>query len=212
MPLFIVKQKDGSNIDIADGIKLDIQGLKIIGDNVVDWNEPIQQNFMILSNAILNNKDEFDTMKTSVETSQSSASDEFSSIHQTLLQKANSSSVYDRDTMDTLLNGKSDVMHSHNQYVTATDIDTALALKQNVLTAGTNITINNGVISANDTSIDWSEITSKPSNVSSFTNDAGYQTASQVQTLVSSAVPNIDLSAYYTKAEIGTISDLLAQL
>lgn len=52
MATFSVRAKDGSLVEIPDGSIIEIQGLKIIGDNVTDWNEPIQQNFLIVSNAI----------------------------------------------------------------------------------------------------------------------------------------------------------------
>ena len=94
--------------------------------------------------------------------------------------------------------------------------------------AGTNVTIDaNGVISANDSSVAWSEITSKPtfatvatsgsysdlSNkptiptvptvVSSFTNDSDYQTSAQVNTAIQ-AVVGAAPAALDTLAEIAT--------
>lgn len=50
MPAFKVKTRDETLIDVPDGVELSLQGLRIIGDNVPDWNEPIQQNMMKLSN------------------------------------------------------------------------------------------------------------------------------------------------------------------
>lgn len=127
MPLFKVKIQDGSNIDVPDNVELSLQGLRIIGDNKVDWNEPIQQNFMVLSNEIKDNKSEFDTLKTSVESSNTSSTEAITSMHTTLLLKANASDVYDRSTMDTFLDGKSDVSHSHANYASAEDVANIVA-------------------------------------------------------------------------------------
>lgn len=79
-------------------------------------------------------------------------------------------------------------------YPTQQDMETALATKQDVLTAGSGISISNNVISADISTVNWSDINDKPTfadvatsgdyndlvnkpvNVSEFTNDANYVT------------------------------------
>lgn len=79
-------------------------------------------------------------------------------------------------------------------YPTQQDMETALATKQDVLTAGSGISISNNVISADISTVNWSDINNKPTfadvatsgdyndlvnkpvNVSEFTNDANYVT------------------------------------
>ena len=96
-----------------------------------------------------------------------------------------------------------------NNYYTKSETDTALGGKQDTLTAGANITITNNVISATgggggtQVQADWNQtdntqvdyiknkptIPVVPTNVSAFTNDAGYLTQHQ------------SLANYYTKTE-----------
>ncbi len=53
----------------------------------------------------------------------------------------------------------------------------SLADKQDILTAGNGISISNDTISADNTIARTSQIPTVPTNVSSFTNDAGYLTS-----------------------------------
>lgn len=57
---------------------------------------------------------------------------------------------------------------------------------------GAGLAISNGVLSATGggtaDAVDWSNVTNKPTNVSSFTNDAKYQTETQVSTTVTNAI------------------------
>lgn len=53
----------------------------------------------------------------------------------------------------------------------------SLADKQDILTAGSGISISNDTISADNTIARTSQIPTVPTNVSSFTNDAGYLTS-----------------------------------
>lgn len=94
-----------------------------------------------------------------------------------------------------------------NNYYTKSETDTALGGKQDTLTAGANISIQNNVISASGAAAqiqsDWNQtdvnsvdyiknkptIPVVPTNVSAFTNDAGYLTQHQ------------SLANYYTKTE-----------
>ena len=101
---------------------------------------------------------------------------------------------------------------SLDDYYTKTEVDADLAAKQDTLTAGANITIENNVISAQgggtaQVQADWNQsdssavdfiknkptIPTVPTNVSAFTNDAGYLTQHQ------------SLADYYTKSEMDTM-------
>lgn len=57
---------------------------------------------------------------------------------------------------------------------------------------GAGLAINSGVLSATGggtaDAVDWDNVTNKPTKVSEFTNDAGYQTSSQVDTIVTNAI------------------------
>ena len=61
MATFQVKLKSGDNVDIPDNVKVEIQGMQIIGDNVPDWNEPIQQNFVKIGGMLLDQADAIGT-------------------------------------------------------------------------------------------------------------------------------------------------------
>ena len=57
---------------------------------------------------------------------------------------------------------------------------------------GAGLVVNDGVLSATGggtaDSVDWSNVQNKPTKVSEFTNDAGYQTASQVNTIIEGVI------------------------
>lgn len=57
---------------------------------------------------------------------------------------------------------------------------------------GAGLTINSGVLSATGggvaDSVDWSNVQNKPTKVSDFTNDAGYQTSEQVNSSIQSVI------------------------
>ena len=124
-------------------------------------------------------------------------------IHPTDTSRASQS---DLAALASVVDGKADASSTYSK----SDIDTALAGKQDKLTAGQNITIDsNNVISATgggsveQVQSDWNQsdstkvdyiknkpsIPTVPTNVSAFTNDAGYLTQHQ------------SLSDYYTKTE-----------
>lgn len=48
-------------------------------------------------------------------------------------------------------------------------------------------------------SVDWSNVQNKPTNVSEFTNDAGYQTASDVSSAISTATEGLATETYVTE-------------
>jgi hypothetical protein len=83
MATFKVMLKDGSLVDVHDNTELSIQGLRVIGDNVIDWNEPYNQNFLVLSNGILTNADD-------------------------ILLKADADSVYTKTESDGIIDTKAD--------------------------------------------------------------------------------------------------------
>lgn len=60
---------------------------------------------------------------------------------------------------------------------------------------GAGLAINQGVLSATGggtaDSVDWANVQNRPTKVSEFTNDSGYQTASQVNSLISNAIADI---------------------
>lgn len=67
---------------------------------------------------------------------------------------------------------------------------------------GAGLEINSGVLSATGggtaDSVDWSNVQNKPTKLSQFTNDSGFQTASDVQSAINSAVS----SAYKYKGSV----------
>lgn len=71
---------------------------------------------------------------------------------------------------------------------------------------GAGLAINQGVLSATGggtaDSVDWSNVQNKPANVSEFTNDSGYQTANDVNTLISNAIADIQGIEYSIVTEL----------
>lgn len=67
---------------------------------------------------------------------------------------------------------------------------------------GAGLAMNDGVLSATGggtaDSVDWSNVQNKPTNLSQFTNDSGFQTANDVQSAINSAVS----SAYKYKGSV----------
>ena len=76
---------------------------------------------------------------------------------------------------------------------------------------GSGLAINNGVLSATGggtaDSVDWSNVQNKPTKLSNFTNDSGYQTESQVSTAISNAIANIQGISYSIVAELPTTGE-----
>ena len=75
----------------------------------------------------------------------------------------------------------------------------ATADKLGGVKVGAGLAINNGVLSATGggtaDSVDWSNVQNKPTKVSQFTNDSDYQTATQVNTAITS-------KGYQTSAQV----------
>lgn len=76
---------------------------------------------------------------------------------------------------------------------------------------GAGLAINNGVLSATGggtaDSVDWSNVQNKPSKLSEFTNDSGYQTASEVNTLITNAIADIQGIEYSIVTELPTTGE-----
>ena len=73
---------------------------------------------------------------------------------------------------------------------------------------GAGLAINSGVLSATGggtaDSVDWSNVQNKPTSLSEFTNDNGYQTASEVETMINSKVSSV----MKYKGTVATYTDL----
>ena len=111
--------------------------------------------------------------------------------------------------VENLLKGKVDTIDgkglSTNDYTTEEKnklaglnnytLPTASADTLGGIKVGAGLAINNGVLSATGggtaDSVDWSNVQNKPANVSEFTNDSGYQTANDVNTLITNAIADI---------------------
>jgi hypothetical protein len=63
---FTVENKDGSFIQIPDNTIVMYEGLSIQGDNLPDWNEPIQQNAVLTINRIIRAEETTATLSTRV--------------------------------------------------------------------------------------------------------------------------------------------------
>jgi hypothetical protein len=78
-------------------------------------------------------------------------------------------------------------------------LPTASASTLGGVKVGAGLAISNGVLSATGggtaDSVDWSNVQNKPTKVSEFTNDAGYQTATQVNTAITG-------KGYQTSAQV----------
>lgn len=68
---------------------------------------------------------------------------------------------------------------------------------------GAGLEIQNGVLNATGggtaDSVDWSNVQNRPTKVSEFTNDAGYQTSSEVQSAISTATTDMATKTYVTQ-------------
>lgn len=105
---------------------------------------------------------------------------------------------------------------------TQQDMETALATKQDVLTAGSGISISNNVISADISTVNWSDINDKPTfadvatsgdyndlvnkpvNVSEFNNDANYVTESQLETKQDTLVSGTNIKTINNQSLLGS--------
>ena len=68
---------------------------------------------------------------------------------------------------------------------------------------GAGLEIQDGVLNATGggtaDSVDWSNVQNRPTKVSEFTNDAGYQTSSEVQSAISTATTDMATKTYVTQ-------------
>lgn len=92
--------------------------------------------------------------------------------------------------MTTLLQKKNKLAELDNYTLPTASADTLGGVK-----VGAGLAINQGVLSATGggtaDSVDWANVQNRPTKVSEFTNDSGYQTASQVNSLISNAIADI---------------------
>lgn len=114
----------------------------------------------------------------------------------------------------TWLNGKVDKVTgkglSTNDYTTEEKNKLARLENYNLPTAsadtlggvkvGAGLSITNGVLSATGggtaDAVEWNNVLNKPTKVSEFTNDAGYQNSTQVQTLINNSIADIQGISY----------------
>lgn len=75
------------------------------------------------------------------------------------------------------------------------ELPTASADTLGGVKVGAGLAINGGVLSATGggtaDSVDWSNVQNRPTKVSEFTNDSGYQTASQVEATINAKVSSV---------------------
>ena len=118
---------------------------------------------------------------------------------------------YDETTVNSMFNAltiptKTSDLTNDSGFITNTDY--ASASTGGVVKVGSGLSIDaNGVLSSNGlTSVDWSDVTNKPTNVSYWTNDAGYITSAAVPTKTSDLTND---SGFITSASLPTkTSDL----
>ena len=81
-------------------------------------------------------------------------------------------------------------------------LPTASSTQLGGVKVGAGLAMNDGVLSATGggtaDSVDWSNVQNRPTNVSDFTNDAGYQTSAQVNTAITS-------KGYQTEAQVKAV-------
>lgn len=124
--------------------------------------------------------------------------------------------LYVVQKIKTWLNGKVDKVDgktlSTNDYTTAEKeklsgltnytLPTASATTLGGVKVGAGLAINSGVLSATGggtaDSVDWANVQNRPTKVSQFTNDSGYQTSAQVEATVTG-------KGYQTASDVTTI-------
>lgn len=252
MASYNITTRNGNIIAVPDFAKLNIDGLIIIGDQTPDWNEPYNLNFIALDKKIqlveqligssgevdlsgitddLNSiEQELATVKSSVTTNTTSVASINQSIVNINTRIDNVLSALDSKVDKVVGKGLSteDYTSAEKTKLAGLSNYTLPVASSTVLggvKAGTNISIDaNGVISANDTSVAWSEVTGKPTfsnvatsgsysdltnkptvptTVSTLVNDSGYQTLSQVNAAIQ-AVVGAAPAALDTLGEIAT--------
>lgn len=118
------------------------------------------------------------------------------------------SETYNQQEVNTLINSlsiptKTSDLVNDSGFITLTDIPTASADDLGLIRIGTGLAIDSdGVVSVTSAgSVDWDDVTNRPTNVSYWTNDAGYITSAAIPTNVSSFTND---AGYITSADIPT--------
>lgn len=118
------------------------------------------------------------------------------------------SETYSQGEVNTLINSlsiptKTSDLTNDSGFITLTDIPTASANDLGVIRIGTGLSIDqDGIVSVTSAgSVDWDDVTNRPTNVSYWTNDAGYITSAAIPTNVSSFTND---AGYITSAAIPT--------
>lgn len=104
--------------------------------------------------------------------------------------------LYFAQKVKSWLAGKANASHTHVKS-DITDyhdysLPTATASTLGGVKVGAGLAISNGVLSATGggtaDSVDWANVQNKPTKVSDFTNDSGFQTATQVNTAIQAVI------------------------
>ena len=118
------------------------------------------------------------------------------------------SETYSQNEVNSLINSlsiptKTSDLINDSDFITLTDIPTASADDLGLIRIGTGLSIDSdGVVTVTSAgSVDWDDITNKPTDVSYWTNDAGYITSAAIPTNVSSFTND---AGYITSAAIPT--------
>lgn len=118
------------------------------------------------------------------------------------------SETYSQGEVNNLINSlsiptKTSDLTNDSGFITLTDIPTASANDLGLIRIGTGLSIDSdGIVSVTSAgSVDWDDVTNRPTNVSYWTNDAGYITSAAIPTNVSSFTND---AGYITSAAIPT--------
>lgn len=118
------------------------------------------------------------------------------------------SETYSQNEVNSLINSlsipsKTSDLTNDSGFITLTDIPTASANDLGLIRIGTGLSIDqDGIVSVTSAgSVDWDDVTNRPTDVSYWTNDAGYITSAAIPTNVSSFTND---AGYITSAAIPT--------
>lgn len=118
------------------------------------------------------------------------------------------SETYSQGEVNSLINSlsiptKTSDLVNDSGFITLTDIPTASTDDLGLIRIGTGLAIDSdGIVSVTSAgSVDWDDVTNRPTNVSYWTNDAGYITSAAIPTNVSSFTND---AGYITSAAIPT--------
>ncbi len=125
------------------------------------------------------------------------------------VDKVSGKSLSTNDYTTTEKNKLAGIATGANNYSLPTASSTTLG----GVKVGAGLAINSGVLSATGggtaDAVDWSNVTNRPTAVSAFTNDSGYQTASQVETIASNKIEAVVGSAPEALDTLKEIADAL---